>query len=98
MLMWSGVVAGGLGLLAVLAVLTGLRLDREARVEAWARIAVGRRANLQARRAVEQRELLLDVREDELDVRERRLDLRESRFFEREERLTEVELELRGRQ
>ena len=87
----AGVAVGGLGLLVGLAFMIGRRLDREARHEAWSRIATARRTNAEQQRRNEQQALLLDVREDDLELRERRLDLRESRFLEREELMAECE-------
>ncbi len=91
-----GIAVGGLGLLAALAVVIGLVIDRAARDQAWARIATARRVNAEHERENERRALLLDVREDELELRERRLDLRETRFLEREEMLAAIEEKLIG--
>jgi hypothetical protein len=92
----AGVAVGAFGLLVALAILVGHRLDREARDQAWARIATARRVNAEQKRENEQQALLLDVREDELELRERRLDLRETRFLEREEMLAGIEEKLIG--
>ena len=88
-----GVVFGGLGLLAVLAVVIGLRSDREARAAAWLRIATARRLNAENRREIEQLAVLLDVREGDLELRERQLDLQEARLLERMEMLAAYEQE-----
>jgi hypothetical protein len=87
----AGVAIGGLGLLLAVAMLIGLWIDRDARHEAWSRIAAARRTNAENRRDLEQEALRLEVHEQELDIRERRLDLRETRFLEREVLLEEFE-------
>jgi biopolymer transport protein ExbB/TolQ len=86
-----GVIVGGLGVLAILAVLIGLVLTREGRQSAWVRIAVARRTHAEQVRAVEERQAALNVLEEELDARERRLDFREYRLFEREAALELLE-------
>ena len=88
--MW--VVAGfGFACLVVLALLVGRALDRQAREDAWHRIATSRRTNFEQRRENEEHAVELDAREAELDLRERRVEYREELLFGREVIMEQLE-------
>lgn len=88
--MWSVAIAG-VAVLVVLATLIGTALDRQARADAWNRIAATRRINAENRRADEEKAVELQVREAELDLRERRTEFREEQLFRREAAVEELE-------
>lgn len=88
--MWA-VVVGGLLALIALATAVGLAVDRQARREAWGRIATSRRINAENRRELEGQSLAQDVREADLDLRERRVEFREERLFRFEEEMRQLE-------
>lgn len=94
--MWT-VVGGGILVLLGLATAVGLALDRQARAEAWHRVATSRRINAETQRELHELGLVLDVRGADLDLRERRVEFREERLFHYEEQVQRLERELHER-
>jgi alkyl hydroperoxide reductase subunit AhpC len=93
------IVVNGLFALIALATVIGVSLDRQARHEAWTRIAHWRRTNAEHRRELEELAVQLDVREAAADLRERRVEFREMQLihFEEELRRLDVGPQERGR-
>lgn len=91
--MWAVVGIGTLVLLG-LATAVGLAIDRQARTQAWERVADSRRMNATTRRELEELALTLDVRCADLDLRERRVEFREDRLFRYEEQMQQLERDL----
>jgi hypothetical protein len=90
-----GTIIGGLAMLFGLALLIAHALDRQARTEAWKRIATLRKINSDWARALEEIEFALQVRGENLDQRERQLNRREHMLDERECLLERREQQLR---
>ena len=88
--MWA-LVGTGLAAMVVLAVVIGRAIDRQARDEAWARIADSRRRNTERARELDEVAATFEAREYGLELRERRLDVREDVLLRREALLEEIE-------